>query len=321
MAHKVFIPQDISEDGKRFLRDRGYEIKMGSGITEDALCTDVGDCSAILARTARFPAKVLRAGSKLKVIGRHGVGFDNIDVAVATELGIQITYAPESNAGSVAEHTIGLIIAVARNFIRQDRELRAGNFEVRNQVKGVDVEGKTLAVIGAGRIGAIVARKALRGLEMNVIAYDPIVQSLPNLPDVEFVSSIQEAFRRADFVTLHLPSMPQTKGIVDKILLALLKPTAFFINDARGELVVEDDLIVVLKDRKIAGAALDVFREEPPAEDNPLFALDNVVLTPHSATLTQECTARMALHAAMGIDDVLSGRAPKWPVNTPAKRV
>jgi D-3-phosphoglycerate dehydrogenase len=322
MAQKVLIPQDVSEEGKKYLRDRGYEIKMGSGTSAAAISADVVDCSAILARTAQFPAEVLKAGKLLKVIGRHGVGYDNIDVAAANELGIAVTYAPESNAKSVAEHTIGLIVACAHNFARQDREFRAGNFEVRNQVKGVDLEGKTLAVIGAGRIGAIVSKKALLGLEMKVVAYDPFVKQLPGLPEVEFVSSIEEAFKRADFVTLHLPSLPQTKGIVDAKLLGLLKPTAYFINAARGELVVEEDLIAVLKDKKIAGAGLDVFKEEPPAKDNPLFGLDNVILTPHSAALTVECTNRMALHAAMGIDDVLSGRAPKWPVpiSKPAKR-
>jgi D-3-phosphoglycerate dehydrogenase len=197
---------------------------MGSGISVEEICADVIDCSAILARTARFPAEVLRAGKLLKVIGRHGVGYDNIDVQTATELGIWVTYAPESNASAVAEHTVGLLVATARNFIRQDREFRAGNFEVRNQVKGVDLEGKTLAVIGAGRIGGIVARKALNGLDMKVIAYDPIVKQLPNLSEVEFVSSIEEAFKRADFVTLHLPSIPQTKGLVDKKLFGLMKP-------------------------------------------------------------------------------------------------
>ena len=319
MAHKVLIPQDISEEGKQYLRDHGYEIKMGSGATVEAICADVVDCSAILARTTQFPAAVLKAGKMLKVIGRHGVGYDNIDIATATELGIWVTYAPESNANSVAEHTIGLIIAVAKNYVRHDREFRAGNFEVRNQVKGVDIEGKTLAVIGAGRIGSIVARKALRGLDMKVIAYDPIVKQLPNLPEVTFVSSIEEAFQRADFVSLHLPAIPQTKGMVNAKLFSLMKPTAFFINAARGELVVEEDLVAALKNKKIAGAALDVFRDEPPAKDNPLFALDNVMVTPHSAALTKECTTRMALHAAMGIDDVLSGRVPKWPVNKPVK--
>lgn len=322
MAQKVLIPQDVSEEGKQYLRDRGYEIKMGSGITAEAISADVVDCSAILARTAQFPAEVLRAGKLLKAIGRHGVGYDNIDVNAANELGIAVTYAPESNAKSVAEHTVGLLIACAHNFARQDREFRAGNFEVRNQVKGVDLEGKTLSVIGAGRIGAIVARKAIHGLDMKVVAYDPFVKQLPGLPEVEFVSTIEEAFKRADFVTLHLPSLPQTKGIVDAKLLGLLKPTAYFINAARGELVVEDDLIAALKEKKIAGAGLDVFKDEPPAKDNPLFGLDNVILTPHSAALTKECTTRMALHAAMGIDDVLSGRAPKWPVpiSKPVKR-
>ena len=322
MAQKVLIPQDVSEEGKQYLRDRGYEIKMGSGITVEAISADVVDCSAMLVRTAQFPAEVLRAGKLLKVIGRHGVGFDNIDVNAANELGITVTYAPESNAKSVAEHTLGLLIACAHNFARQDREFRAGNFEVRNQVKGVDLEGKTLSVIGAGRIGAIVARKAIHGLDMKVVAYDPFVKQLPGLPEVEFVSTIEEAFKRADFVTLHLPSLPQTKGIVNAKLLGLLKPTAYFINAARGELVVEDDLIAVLKEKKIAGAGLDVFKDEPPAKDNPLFSLDNVILTPHSAALTKECTTRMAMHAAMGIDDVLSGRAPKWqvPISKPVKR-
>lgn len=317
MAYKVLIPQDVAEEGKQYLRERGYEIKMGTGISAEAICADVADCAAILARTAQFPAEVFRAGKQLKVIGRHGVGYDNIDVAAATELGVWVTYAPESNANAVAEHTIGLLIAVAKNFVLVDRETRAGNFEIRNQAKGIDLEGKTLAVVGAGRIGGIVARKAARGLDMKIVAYDPVVKQLPNLPEVEFVPSIEEAFKRADFVTLHLPALPQTKGIVNRKLLDLLKPTAYLINAARGELVVEEDLVAVLKEKKIAGAGLDVFRDEPPAKDCPFFALSNATLTPHNAALTKETMTRMALHAAMGIDDVLSGRAPKWPVNKP----
>ncbi len=319
MAFKVLIPQDISDDGKRYLTERGYELKMGSGISVETLAAEIADCDALLARTAKFPAEVLRAAKKLKVIGRHGVGCDNIDVPVATELGIQVTFTPEANAGSVAEHTIGLVIASAHQFARMDRETRAGNFEIRNKLKCFDLEGKTLAIVGAGRIGRLVARKALHGLGMKIVAYDPIVKDIPDLPEVEFVSSIEEAFKKGDFVSLHLPALPQTKGIVNAALLSLMKKDAFLINAARGELVVEEDLVAALKSGSIAGAALDVLKDEPPAKDCPLFALDNVLLTPHSAALTKECTARMALQAAQGIDEVLTGKAPKWPFNKLAK--
>ncbi len=319
MAYKVLIPQDIAEDGKKFLRDKGYQVKLGSGISLEQILADVADCDAILARTAQFPRKVFEAGSKVRVIGRHGVGVDNIDVAACTELGVWVTYAPESNSSSVAEHTVGLIIAAAHNLVRSDREFRSGNFEIRNQVMGVDLEGKTLGILGLGRIGRMVARKCSVGLGMKVIGYDPFVTALPDLPEVTIVKEWERVFRDSDFVTLHLPSSKETRGIVGARELGLMKPTAYLVNAARGELVQEAELIKALKAKKIAGAALDVFEKEPPGKDNPLMGLDNTTLSPHNAALTKEAALRMALHAAMGIDDVLSGRAPKWPVNKPAK--
>ncbi len=319
MAYKVLIPQDIAEGGKKFLRDKGYEIKLGSGISVDQIAADAVDCDAILARTAPFPRKVFEAGAKVRVIGRHGVGVDNIDVAACTELGVWVTYAPESNSSSVAEHTIGLIVACAHNLVRCDREFRSGNFEIRNQLMGVDLEGKTIGLLGLGRIGRMVARKCLLGLGMKVIAYDPFVSSLPDLSDVTIVKELDRVLRESDFVSLHLPSNKDTRGIIGARELALMKPTAYFVNVARGELVQEAELIRVLKEKKIAGAALDVFEKEPPGKDNPLMGLDNVTLSPHNAALTREAALRMALHAAMGIDDVLSGRTPKWPVNKPAR--
>ncbi len=319
MSYKVLIPQDIAEDGKKLLRDKGYQVKLGSGISVEQIIADVADCDAILARTAPFPRKVFEAGSRVRVIGRHGVGVDNIDVAACTELGVWVTYAPESNSSSVAEHTVGLIIAAAHNLVRSDREFRSGNFEIRNQLMGVDLEGKTVGILGLGRIGRMVARKCLVGLGMKVLGYDPYVTSLPELPGAVLVKEWERVFREADFVTLHLPSTKETRGIVGAKELGLMKPTAYFINCARGELVQEPELIKVLKEKKIAGAALDVFEKEPPGRDNPLMGLDNVTLSPHNAALTKEAALRMALHAAMGIDDVLSGRTPKWPVNKPAK--
>ncbi len=170
MTYRVLIPQDVAQLGKEYLRDRGYEIKMGSGTTVDAIAADVIDCDAILARTAPFPARVLEAGEKLKVISRHGVGYDNIDVARATELGIWVTFAPESNANTVAEHTIGCILTLARKFLQLDRETRAGNWGVRDTMLGSDLSGKVLGIVGLGKIGRRVAQKAARGLDMKVIS-------------------------------------------------------------------------------------------------------------------------------------------------------
>jgi D-3-phosphoglycerate dehydrogenase len=286
MAYKILIPQDVSETGKAYLRDRGYEIKMGSGISFETLQNEVRDCHGILARTARYPAEVLRAGPHLKVIGRHGVGVDNID------------------------------IAAARHLVQCDAALRSGNFEIRNQMIGNDIEGKVLGLIGVGRVGRLVARKAGIGLSMKVIGFDPFVD--PALvPEVEFTETMEGVLKNADFVSLHLPVNEKTMGLIDKARLSMMKPSAYLLNVARGAIVHENDLVEILSEKRIAGAALDVFAEEPPSAANPLFKLDNVTVTPHNAALTRECMDRMAVHAAQGIDEVLSGRTPTWPVNEP----
>jgi D-3-phosphoglycerate dehydrogenase len=317
VAHRVLIPQDVSEEGKEYLRQHGCEVIMGSGITVDALKKDIADCDALLARTEIIPAEVLEAAPRLKVVGRHGVGVDNIDIKRAEELGIYVTNAPESNAGSVAEHTIGLIIACSRFYIKCNQELRNGNFEVRNQVRGFDVEGKTLGLIGVGRIGAKVANKAFNGLGLKVIACDPYIEKGNVPPEVERMVGWEDLFRSADFVSLHLPSVEETKGIVGRSEFNLMKSTAFLINTARGDLIDEQELVAALRKGKIAGAGLDVFEKEPPQPASPLLSLTNVVATPHNAALTWECSARMAVHAAMGIVEVLSGNKPTWPVNHP----
>jgi D-3-phosphoglycerate dehydrogenase len=320
MAYKVLLPQDVAQPGKDYLRECGYEIKMGSGITADAIATDVVGCDAILARTAPFPAKVFEAGQKLKVISRHGVGYDNIDVAKATELGIWVTFAPESNANTVAEHAIGCILTLARNFIQLDRETRAGNWGIRDKLLGADLSGKVLGIVGLGKIGRRVAKKAAQGLDMKVLGYDPYLTSEQVAEFAAPAKSFEEVFTASDFVTVHIPGGAATKGIVNKKLFALMKPTAFFINASRGDVVAEPDLIEVLRNGAIAGAAIDVYEKEPPPKDNPLMGMRNVLLTPHNASQTRECMIRMALHAAQGIDEVLSGKRPTWPVNDPAKR-
>ena len=317
MAYTVLIPQDVAQPGKDYLRERGYEIKMGSGVTADAIAADVVDCDAILARTAPFPAKVFEAGKKLKVIARHGVGYDNIDVAKATELGIWVTFAPESNANTVAEHAIGCILTLARNFIQLDRETRAGNWGIRDKLLGADLAGKVLGIVGLGKIGRRVAQKASHGLDMKVLGYDPYLKPEQVAEFATPVTSFEEIFTASDFVTVHIPGGASTQGIVNKKLFALMKKTAFFINASRGDVVDAPALIEALRNGTIAGAAIDVYAKEPPPKDNPLMGMSNVLLTPHNASQTRECMIRMALHAAQGIDEVLSGKRPTWPVNAP----
>lgn len=317
MAYRVLIPQDVMQEGKDYLTDRGYEIKMGSGIEVQDIVRDVQDCDAIIARTAPFPKEVIEAGKKLKVVARHGVGFDNIDIKRAEELGIWVTNAPESNSNTVAEHTMLLILGLARKILVVTREFKGGNFAVRNQERGMDIEGKVLGIAGMGKIGRLVARKAL-SFDMKIVGYDPFLEP-GDFP--EGVSSVDwnTLFSTADFISLHMPATKETRNIVGAKEFDAMKPTAFLINAARGEIVDEEALIAALTSGSIGGAGLDVFSTEPPPKDSPLLTLDNVVATPHNAALTEECMRRMAVHAAMGIDDVLNGRTPKWPVNNPKR--
>lgn len=312
MGYKVLIPQKISAEGTNYLLERGYVIETGNGISPEALAAAVVDCDAILARTELYPASVLEAGKKLKVIGRHGVGINNIDMETATRLGIQVTVTPLANSNTVAEQTFGFILALSRQLTRIDQEFRHGNWAVRDQIKGMDLEGKTLGIAGLGKIGSLVAKKAA-AFDMKVIAYDPYVDPARVPANVEMVGSLEEIFAQADFVTLH---MPYEKKIIGKSLFSLMKPSAYFINLSRGEIVFENELIEALQNKQIAGAALDVFETEPPdVKLNPLFSMPNVIVTPHNSALTTEATMRMALHAAQGIDEVLTGKTPTWPAN------
>lgn len=318
MPYRVLIPEDITDAGKRYLLDRGYQIKMGTGSSEEQICRDVADCDAILARTAVYTRKILEAGKKLKVIGRHGVGTDNIDLAAATELGIQVTNAPDSNANSVAEHTIALILACASHLVSMDRYCRRGLWQNRTGLTTTEVRGKTLGIVGVGKTGRLVAEMAMNGLGMDVVAYNHRPKPLP--PGIQPAKSMEGVFSSADFVSLHIPATPQTVDSVGRSLFRLMKSSAFFINCSRGRIVREQDLYTALSEHWIQGAALDVFRREPPGPDNPLFALDNIIVSPHNAGLSDAAQDRMGLDAARGIDEVLSGRAPTWPVNRPAAR-
>ncbi|APM37757.1 hydroxyacid dehydrogenase [Clostridium kluyveri] len=315
MNYKILITESIEEEGVEYLKKFGYEIKMPRDTSEDVLIEEVKDCDAILVRMANITEKVIRAGKKLKVISRFGVGVNNVDIKTASELSIQITNAPESNKNTVAEYTMGLIVALAKKFFLYDRELRKRNFNIRD-ILGIDLEGKVLGIVGLGSIGKLLALKASKGFGMKVIGFKRhIDEESKSLDYVELTDSLDYLLENSDFVSLNVPLTKATTRIIGKRELSLMKEGAFLINTARGEVVDNDALCNALLNKQIAGAATDVFDGEIPSKDNPIFKMENVIVTPHSAAHTIEAMKRMSVHAAIGIHEVLSGNKPSWLVN------
>jgi D-3-phosphoglycerate dehydrogenase len=309
------MSQPIHEAGMRYITERGYEARVAPDFSEATLLKEVRDAAGFLVRTAEIPAAVINAGTVLKVIARHGVGYDSIDVKAATARKIPVCITPRANALSVAEHVLALMLAMAKRIIPFDAATRKNDWNIRNSYSAFDLEGKSLGIIGMGRIGMLVCQKAKAAFNMEILGYDPLVPKAAMEQAGAKVLSIPEILQASDFVTLHVPSMPETKGLIGEAQLTMMKRSAYLINCARGPIVDEAALFAALKAGTIAGAGLDVFDPEPPMADNPLFGLPNVVLSPHSAGLTVECVIRMATHAAQAIIDVLEGRKPEGVIN------
>jgi D-3-phosphoglycerate dehydrogenase len=312
---KILMSQPIHEEGMKYITSRGYEARVAPDFTEATLIKEVADAAGFLVRTAEIPASVINAGKVLKVIARHGVGYDSIDVKAATARKIPVCITPRANALSVAEHVLALMLALAKRIIPFDAATRKNEWEIRNSYSAFDLDGKTLGIIGMGRIGMLVCQKAQAAFNMTVLAYDSLVPKEAMEKAGAKVVAIPEILHASDFVTLHVPSTPETKGLIGAAQLKAMNRSAYLINCARGPIVDEGALVKALKDGTIAGAGLDVFDPEPPKADNPLFGLPNVILSPHSAGLTVECVIRMATHAAQAIIDVLEGRRPEGVVN------
>ncbi len=223
--------------------------------------------------------------------------------------------APFANSNSVAEHTITLLLACAKNLIIQDHACRTGDFESRNRIKGVELEGKVLGLIGCGHIGRLVAQKAALGFGMKVVGYDAYADRKDMPEYLTLLDSSKDVYQKSDFLSLHVPLTPSTKNMVNKEIMDHMKQGAVLLNCARGGVVNETDLYEAVKKGKLAGAGLDVFADEPIDPENPLYTLDRVIVTPHNAALTAEAADRMGLHAAQGIVEVLNGKQPTWPVN------
>ena len=313
---KVLVADEISKNGVEMLKAQGYHVDVRTGLKEDELVKVIKDYDVLLVRSAtKATRKVIEAG-KLKVIGRAGIGVDNIDVDAATERGVLVMNAPSGNVISTAELTIGFIFALARRIAQADASMKKGEWK-RKEMKGTQVQGKTLGIIGLGRVGAEVTKRA-SALGMTVIAYDPLVS--PEVGTRLHVRLVQldRLLQEADIITVHTPMTPQTKDMIGKAELAKMKKSALLINCARGGVVNEDALYDALAGNKIAGAALDVFMNEPPA-GSKLLTLQNVVLTPHLGATTTEAQEEVGSEIAEQVIAYLKDSVIRNAVNLPAK--
>jgi D-3-phosphoglycerate dehydrogenase len=312
---RILVSDPLAEEGLARLREHA-DVEVRTKLPEADLVAAIGDFDALIVRSeTRVTAPVLKAASRLRVVGRAGVGVDNIDVATATGRGILVVNAPRGNIVAAAEHAMGLLLALARNIPQADASVRRGEWQ-RSKYTGVEIRGKTLGIVGLGNIGSEVAWRA-QGLEMTVIAFDPAVAAeRAEQFNVELVS-LDDLFRRADFISIHAPLVEATRNLVDARVLSLAKPGARLVNAARGGIVDEAALYRALVDGPLAGAAADVFLKEPVGE-NPLLTLPNFVATPHIAASTVEAQASVAFDVAEEVLAVLRGELPRHAVNAPS---
>jgi len=316
MAPKVLISDKLSPAAVQIFKDRGVDVDVKSGLDKDQLAEIIGNYDGLAIRSAtKVTAKLLERAKNLKVIGRAGIGVDNVDVAAATAKGIIVMNTPFGNSITTAEHAITLMLALARQIPQADASTQAGKWE-KNRFMGVEITGKTLGIIGCGNIGSIVADRAI-GLRMKVVAYDPFL-SPERAADlgVEKVE-LPDLFKRADFITLHTPLTEKTKNIINAQSLASMKKGVRIVNCARGGLVDEAALRAALDSGQVAGAAFDVFVEEP-ATANPLFGHPNVVCTPHLGASTTEAQENVALQVAEQMSDYLLRGAITNAINFPS---
>lgn len=317
MAQRVLVSEPIAERGLEALRGAGLEVDERLDLTPAQLLEAVPGASALIIRSAtQVTGEVLAAGRDLVVVGRAGIGLDNVDVAAATSQGVMVVNAPQSNVLSAAEHTIALLLAQARNIPQADRDLRSGKWN-RSRWEGVELNGKALGVVGLGRVGVLVAQRG-HAFGMRLLAFDPYVsEERARQLGVRLVPTLDELVATADFLTVHLPKTPETMGLIGRDVLAKAKPTLRIVNTARGGIVDEAALEEALRDGRIAGAGLDVWTTEPTTE-SPLFELDNVVVTPHLGASTAEAQDKAGQTIAEQVVLALEGEFVPYAVNVAA---
>ena len=313
---KVLISDKLAQQGIDILKTCA-DVDVNTGLSEDELCAIIGDYDALVIRSGtQVTQKVLEAASKLKIIGRAGVGVDNVDVPFASSKGVIVCNSPSGNTLAASELTCGMILALARNIPQAYMSMKASEWK-RSLYAGVELYGKTLAILGLGKIGRTVAKRA-QAFEMKVVAYDPFLpKEVAENMGIELLP-MDEAIKKADFITLHLPKNKDTMGIINKDKFAIMKDGVRIVNCARGGIINDADLVDAINSGKVAGAAMDVFVTEPPAWDNPLFDMDKVIFTPHLGASTKEAQISVAVDVCEQIRDVFMGGTARSAVNMPS---
>jgi D-3-phosphoglycerate dehydrogenase / 2-oxoglutarate reductase len=309
---KVLVNEKVSPDALNILKKAAEVLYIPSGDHAEIISMLKDITGIMLDTTIKFTGELMDSAPNLKVISRTGTGVDNVDVEEATKRGILILHTPDANSLTVAEHTVAFIGALTKYLVFLDSETRQGKFKIaRRYYLPVDLDGKTLGIIGYGRIGKLVARKCMAAFNMKVIIYDPYISDEVVAPGVIRYHDETKVYKEADVVTLHCPLTGETRNHVGEKMLSLMKPTAFLVNTARGIMVDEAYVCKMIDEGKLAGAAFDVLANEPPVDEEIFLKNPKTIISPHSAALTKECTVRVACEAAQGIVDYIEGRMPK----------
>lgn len=324
MAPKVLLTEAIHEEGMNIIKEAA-RLEIAADPGEETVIKAIADADALIVRSTKVTAAIIEAGKQLKVIGRHGIGLDNIDLEAVNRCGVAVVNTPEANVMSVAEHVLATMLYLCKRIKEVDNALRVGEFDQPGSLPGLvtklgytteELYGKTLGLVGFGKIARKTAELCVKGFNMKVYGYDAyLAPEMIKQAGVEPCGSLEEVFAKSDFISVHVPLTPGTRNLIGKKQLDLMKPTAYFINPSRGGVVNEEDLYQALKNRSIAGAAVDVFAKEPPAKDNPLFTLENIVVTPHIAAMTDGALVRMARDVSAGVMSVLRRERPQNLVN------
>ena len=317
--HNVFLFEDMHEEGKAILREKA-DISFAERYDEDYLIGKVKEAEGIIIRAnGKVTRRLMDHAPKLRVVGRHGVGVENIDIEAATEKGVWVVYTPDANTLSVTEHFFGLAIMLSKMIRKGERAFREERrWEARYQYIGNELHGKTLGILGFGRIGKAIGRTAYHGFDMKILYYDAFRFEEMEKEIGAVKLGLEELLGRSDFVSVNLPMLPETKGVLGAREFGLMKKTAYVLNLARGPIWDEKALYSALKEGRIAGAGTDVYEVEPPPKDLSLLELDNFIGTPHMAAHTEEALSRMS-RVAVDILRVLEGKEPVYPVNRPRR--
>lgn len=308
----VLLSSEIHPSGRALLEEK-FSVILPEANTQEAFDRRVPEADALVMRTnVKVTGDSLKNAENVKIIVRTGAGVDNIDLAAAWARGITVCNLPALNNVTVAEHAVSMLLSLAKQLPLFDSSVRKGDWKVRAQNLPVELQNKVLGVVGLGAIGFEAARMCSSGFHMKVLAYDPYINAEKCAgAGYEVAKSLEELFSESDFITIHVPSMPETRGMITRELLYSMKKQAYFINCARGDVVDEAALYEVLRDGIIAGAAVDVFSTEPPSADCPFFGLSNILLSPHAAALAKETAERASVEACVQVIDFLEGRIPK----------